>query len=69
VDAVVLFDEDTPRDLIRALKPDVLTKGADYKTKRAVVGWDLVRKWGGRVELVPLVEGRSTTGLVKRARD
>ena len=69
VDAVVLFDEDTPRELIRALRPDVLTKGADYKTKRAVVGWDLVRKWGGRVELVPLVEGRSTTGLVKRARD
>jgi len=67
VDAVVLFDEDTPLGLIKALKPDVLTKGADYKTKRAVVGWDLVRKWGGRVELVPLVEGRSTTGLVKRA--
>ena len=68
VDAVVLFDEDTPLGLIRALRPDVLTKGADYKTKRAVVGWDLIRKWGGRVELVPLVEGRSTTGLVKRAR-
>jgi D-beta-D-heptose 7-phosphate kinase / D-beta-D-heptose 1-phosphate adenosyltransferase len=68
VDAVVLFDEDTPLALIRALRPDVLTKGADYKTKRAVVGWDLVRKWGGRVELVPLVEGRSTTGLVKRAQ-
>jgi D-beta-D-heptose 7-phosphate kinase / D-beta-D-heptose 1-phosphate adenosyltransferase len=68
VDAVVLFDEDTPRDLIKAIKPDVLTKGADYKTKRAVVGWDLVRQWGGRVELVPLVEGRSTTGLVKRAQ-
>jgi D-beta-D-heptose 7-phosphate kinase/D-beta-D-heptose 1-phosphate adenosyltransferase len=68
VDAVVLFDEDTPLALIRALKPDVLTKGADYKTKRAVVGWDVVRKWGGRVELVPLIEGRSTTGLVKRAQ-
>src|SRR5262249_47038312 len=68
VDAVVLFDEDTPRELIRALKPAALNKGADYKTKPAVVGWDLVRKWGGRVELVPLVEGRSTTGLVKRAR-
>ncbi len=69
VDAVVLFAEDTPLALIRALKPDVLTKGADYKTKRAVVGWDLVRKWGGRVELVPLVEGRSTTGLVRRAQE
>ncbi len=69
VDAVVLFDEDTPKALIKALRPDVLTKGADYKTKRAVVGWDLVRKWGGRVELVPLVEGRSTTGLVRRAQE
>ena len=68
VDAVVLFDEDTPLALIRALRPDVITKGADYKTKRAVVGWDLVRKWGGRVELVPLIAGRSTTGLVKRAQ-
>ena len=47
----------------------MLTKGADYKTKRAVVGWDLVRKWGGRVELVPLIEGRSTTGLVRRAQE
>jgi D-beta-D-heptose 7-phosphate kinase/D-beta-D-heptose 1-phosphate adenosyltransferase len=69
VDAVVLFDEDTPKALIQALRPDVLTKGADYKTKRAVVGWDLVRKWGGRVELVPLIEGRSTTGLVRRAQE
>src|SRR5258705_53513 len=69
VDAVVLFAEDTPLALIRALKPDVLTKGADYKTKRAVVGWDLVRKWGGRVELVPLIEGRSPTGLVRRAQE
>jgi len=69
VDGVVLFDEDTPKALIQALRPDVLTKGADYKTVRAVVGWDLVKKWGGRVELVPLVEGRSTTGLVRRAQE
>ncbi len=67
VDAVVLFDEETPLQLIRALRPDVLTKGADYKTKRDVVGWDVVQKWGGRVELVPLVEGRSTTRLVTKA--
>jgi D-beta-D-heptose 7-phosphate kinase/D-beta-D-heptose 1-phosphate adenosyltransferase len=68
VDAVVLFDEDTPLRLIRALRPAVLTKGADYKTKRDVVGWDAVEKWGGRVELVELVEGRSTSSLVSKAR-
>ncbi len=68
VDAVVLFDEETPLALIRALRPDVLTKGADYKTKRDVVGWDAVGTWGGRVELVPLLEGRSTTSLVSKAR-
>jgi D-beta-D-heptose 7-phosphate kinase/D-beta-D-heptose 1-phosphate adenosyltransferase len=68
VDAVVLFDEDTPLQLIRALRPDVLTKGADYGSKRRVVGWDAVEKWGGRVELVELLEGRSTTSLVSRAR-
>ena len=68
VDAVVLFDEDTPIRLIRALRPAVLTKGADYKTKRDVVGWDAVEKWGGRVELVELVAGRSTSSLVSKAR-
>lgn len=68
VDAVVLFDEDTPLKLIRAVRPGVLTKGADYKSKRDVVGWDAVEKWGGRVELIELIEGRSTTRLVSRAR-
>ena len=68
VDAVVLFDEDTPLKLIRAVRPDVISKGADYKSKHEVVGWDAVESWGGRVELVELVEGRSTTNLVSRAR-
>ena len=68
VDAVVLFDQDTPLKLIRALRPDVLTKGADYKSKREVVGWDAIQRWGGRVELVELIEGRSTTSLVSKAR-
>ena len=68
VDAVVVFDEETPLKLIRALRPGVLTKGADYKSKRDVVGWDAVQKWGGRVELVELIEGRSTTKLVSKAR-
>jgi len=68
VDAVVVFDEETPLKLIRALRPGVLTKGADYKSKRDVVGWDAVQKWGGRVELVELIEGRSTSKLVSKAR-
>lgn len=67
VDAVVLFDEDTPLELIKAVKPAVLCKGADYKTKQNVVGWDVVERMGGRVVLVELVEGRSTTGLIRKA--
>jgi len=68
VDAVVLFDEATPLKLIKAIRPAVLTKGADYKTKRDVVGWQAVESWGGRVELISLVVGRSTTKLVSKAR-
>jgi D-beta-D-heptose 7-phosphate kinase/D-beta-D-heptose 1-phosphate adenosyltransferase len=67
IDAVVLFDEDTPHDLIKALKPDVLCKGADYKRKQNVVGWEMVEKWGGRVELIELLEGRSTTSLIEKS--
>ena len=65
VDLVMLFDEDTPLELIRALRPDVLVKGADY-TLDQVVGGDLVRGWGGRVLLVDLKEGHSTTGTIRR---
>lgn len=68
VDAVVVFDEDTPRKLVEAIRPQVLCKGADYKRKQKVVGWDLVERWGGRVVLVELMEGRSTTGLIRRAK-
>ena len=60
VDMVMLFDEDTPLELIRALRPDVLIKGADY-TVDQVVGGDLVQSWGGEVLLVELREGHSTT--------
>ena len=66
VDAVVLFDEDTPLELIKALRPDVLTKGNDYRRKQEVVGWELVERWGGRVELIDLVKGRSTTKLIEQ---
>ena len=67
VDAVVLFDEDTPRELIAALEPDVLAKGADYALD-AIVGADLVTARGGRVVRVPLEEGVSTTTLIARAQ-
>ena len=67
VDLVVLFDEDTPLALIDAICPDVLVKGADY-TEDKVVGGDLVKSRGGRVALVPLVVGRSSTTIVERMR-
>ncbi|MFN0130947.1 MAG: D-glycero-beta-D-manno-heptose 1-phosphate adenylyltransferase [Phycisphaerales bacterium] len=67
VAAVVVFDEETPMSLIEALRPDVLVKGTDY-AKSQVVGASVVEAYGGRVELVPLVEGRSTTGTIDRLR-
>lgn len=60
VDAVVVFGDDTPIQLIRELRPEVLVKGSDY-TIESVVGADLVRSWGGRVELVELLSGHSTS--------
>jgi D-beta-D-heptose 7-phosphate kinase/D-beta-D-heptose 1-phosphate adenosyltransferase len=65
VDAVVLFDEDTPLEIIRTLKPNVLVKGGDY-TVETVVGHEEVIAFGGRVEIVPTVEGFSTTNIVKK---
>jgi D-beta-D-heptose 7-phosphate kinase/D-beta-D-heptose 1-phosphate adenosyltransferase len=65
VDAVVLFEEDTPLELIRALRPNVLVKGGDYVVQ-TVVGHEDVIAQGGRVEIVPTVEGFSTTNIVKK---
>ncbi|MBK1618917.1 bifunctional heptose 7-phosphate kinase/heptose 1-phosphate adenyltransferase [Lamprobacter modestohalophilus] len=65
VDAVVLFDEDTPLKLIEALRPDVLAKGADYQPDQ-VVGAEQVRSWGGELVLIPLLEERSTSGIIRR---
>ncbi|WP_300668880.1 bifunctional D-glycero-beta-D-manno-heptose-7-phosphate kinase/D-glycero-beta-D-manno-heptose 1-phosphate adenylyltransferase HldE [Desulfoluna sp.] len=65
VDLVVIFDEDTPIELIRAVRPDILVKGADYKPHE-VVGKEVVESYGGRVALVPLIEGHSTTGIEQR---
>ena len=64
---MVLFDGETPIDLIQALAPDVLVKGADY-TRANIVGGDFVEARGGRVVRVPLVAGFSTTSLVERLR-
>ena len=66
VDLVVLFDEDTPARLIDALLPDLLVKGADY-TEDQVVGADVVKAAGGKVLLVSLVEGKSTTSMIARS--
>lgn len=67
VDYVCLFDEDTPTDLVDALVPDVLVKGGDYEIS-GVVGRDIVERNGGRVELIPFVDGYSTTDLLRRIR-
>jgi len=67
VDCVVLFDEDTPLELIRRLRPDVLVKGADY-APAAIVGGKEVEGWGGRVVRVPLVKDKSTTNLLAKLR-
>ena len=65
IDYLVQFDEDTPLELIEAIRPDVLVKGADY-AKEQVVGWDVVEAYGGRVALAPLVDGRSTSNVIER---
>jgi rfaE bifunctional protein nucleotidyltransferase chain/domain len=67
VDLAAVFDEDTPVELLRAVRPDVLVKGGEYRPSQ-VVGRDLVEGWGGRVVIVPHVEGVSTSGLVARIR-
>jgi D-beta-D-heptose 7-phosphate kinase / D-beta-D-heptose 1-phosphate adenosyltransferase len=66
VDAVVIFDEQTPLPAIEAIRPDVIVKGGDY-TEDEIVGASQVRSWGGRIKIVPLVEGFSTTGLIDKS--
>ena len=73
VDAVVVFEEDTPLDLILVLRPDLLLKGGDYdagctdvQNPRYIVGSAEVRSWGGTVETVDLVPGHSTTSILAR---
>lgn len=65
VDYVVLFDEDTPYDLIDAIRPDFLVKGGDY-TPETVVGSDIVANSGGKVVIIPFVQGKSTTIMIEK---
>jgi rfaE bifunctional protein nucleotidyltransferase chain/domain len=67
VDAIVLFNEDTPLELITFLQPDVLVKGNDYKAED-IVGYDVVKAKGGKVITISLVEGFSTTKLIKKMK-
>jgi rfaE bifunctional protein nucleotidyltransferase chain/domain len=67
VDAVVIFDEDTPAEIVRAVQPDVLVKGADWPADQ-IVGRDTVEARGGRVVLMPVEPGHSTTAIVERIR-
>lgn len=67
VDAAVLFDEDTPADIIRLVEPDVLVKGADWPADQ-IVGRDTVEARGGRVVLMPLEQGHSTTAIIDRVK-
>jgi D-glycero-beta-D-manno-heptose 1-phosphate adenylyltransferase len=67
VDYVVLFDEDTPYELINFIKPDILVKGSDYKEDQ-IVGADIVKKNHGKVMTIDLVEGYSTTSIIERSK-
>ena len=67
VDCVVIFDEDTPIELVKQLRPDVLVKGGDY-SEATIVGASDVRGWGGDVRVVPLTPGHSTTRLLEKLR-
>jgi rfaE bifunctional protein nucleotidyltransferase chain/domain len=65
VDYVVLFGEDTPLELLKVIKPNVLVKGGDYQVEN-IVGYDLVSSYGGQVISLPLVKGYSTTSIIKK---
>lgn len=66
-DAVCMFDEDTPAELIQLIRPDVLVKGGDY-TINTIVGADFVQSYGGSVSIIPFVQGYSTTGIIDRIK-
>ena len=65
VDSVHIFEENTPLKLIQIIKPDVLVKGGDYK-KEEIIGNSEIASWGGRIEIIPLTPGYSTTEILKK---
>jgi rfaE bifunctional protein nucleotidyltransferase chain/domain len=67
VDAVVIFDQDTPAEIVRLVQPDILVKGADWPADQ-IVGRDTVEARGGRVVLVPVEQGHATSAIVERVR-
>jgi rfaE bifunctional protein nucleotidyltransferase chain/domain len=75
VDAVVIFNKDTPYELIKLLKPDVLVKGGDYNAdslagdKKYIVGSDIVKSYNGEVTVIPFLKGYSTTSLVEKIKN
>lgn len=66
VDFVIIFPEDKPLNLLRIVKPHILTKGGDY-TVEEVVGYMEVSSWGGRVEIIPLLKGYSTSSIIDKS--
>ena len=68
IDAIVLFSEETPLDLINTIKPDILAKGGDYKID-TIVGHDIVKENGGEVILIPFVDGFSSTNIINKIKN
>jgi D-beta-D-heptose 7-phosphate kinase/D-beta-D-heptose 1-phosphate adenosyltransferase len=67
VDCVVLFEQDTPLELVRVLRPDVIVKGGDY-SEETIVGAKEVKSWGGDVVVIPLTPGQSTTSIIEKLK-
>ena len=65
VNNIVLFDEETPYKLIKQISPDILVKGGDYKPEE-IVGYDIVKDYGGEVKILDFIEGYSTSGIIER---
>jgi D-glycero-beta-D-manno-heptose 1-phosphate adenylyltransferase len=66
VSYVILFNEETPYQLIQKIQPDILVKGGDYKKVEEIVGYDIVKEHGGEVLTIPLTEGYSSTGIIEK---
>ena len=65
IDKIILFDEDTPYELIKKIQPDILVKGGDYRPKD-IVGYDIVKAKGGEIITIEYVKGHSTTGIINK---